>query len=145
MEKTEVLLGIIMVLSLFLLIFMISSFFGITGDAVVEMEDGFSVGENISGKLKLEVEKEDNLTSETLVSIFLIKNNTILKKEILTMGEFVGDLEETRLKPGVYEADIEKVFPYTLNEEGKHKLTFTIMNLDKYTQIKFNVKSLDKE
>lgn len=110
-------------------------------NVIVEYEESFKVGEQLSGSLKITLEPQDIIEAETPLIISLSKGKNEIETATLTLEEFVK-LSDNPLEPveengkRVYKGasshnlEVSKVINYQFTESGDYELFFNIFKLD---------------
>lgn len=102
----------------------------LAGNIVVDLEDSFEVGQNISGNIIL-TEEEVSYYGFVL----LTKRNEAIATETFNLE----DIPRERVNSG-YSINIEDLIDYEFEEKGKYELFFSVLDLDINIRKEFVVK-----
>ena len=144
MEKGVAIFLTIIIISAIALFILSLNFFNLTGNVILQPE--FSIGENITGTLTIVIDEGDNLNKNLPILISLIKNNTAIKTETLTLEKFIQE-SDSEIKPinsfyktpGTFSVNLENFFQFTFNESGEYELLFSVIELNINTKKTFTI------
>ncbi|MGY4884814.1 MAG: hypothetical protein ACP5NZ_04525 [Nanobdellota archaeon] len=137
MEKREVILYIITILAFLAFVYIVIEAFskntglnneestGITGKLIMEINEGFNVGDKINGRIILK-----NTKGNPSGIIFLIKDDSPVITKTFNLQE-VDELEFI---------EINKLIDYSFQEEGKYELFFSVPDLNMNVKKEITVK-----
>lgn len=93
---------------------------GLTGNVIVNLDDNFEIGENISGKIILTKEEVD-----AYGFVLLTKGNNVIITETFSLE----DIPKKNVDSG-YSINIDDLINYKFKEKGKYDLFFSVLDLD---------------
>ena len=108
-----------------------------TANVIVEYNEQNSIGNKLAGDLKITLEPQDQLSSDTPIIISLTKDNKDIETISLTLAEFIALSDNPQnpvnglyTGPSTHSLSINKVIDYTFTESGDYELLFNIFKLD---------------
>ena len=109
-----------------------------SGLVVSEFPDEFKLGDNLSGNLIIEIEKNVAVTKETPVLIILHKEEEIITSKTLRFEEFLALAEKNSID--IYSLKINKIINYQFIQPGKYEILFYIPKIDLAVKETFLIK-----
>lgn len=127
--------------------------FNLTGNFALDTNSNFVVGENFTSSISLSFDANEKINSKMPVLISLIKDNSTIIAESLSIEEFlkyskqvqpekVGDILVFSNSIS-YEIDLGKIIKYSFEESGKYEIFVSILELNlnkhKYFSVQENI------
>jgi len=112
-----------------------------TGNVLIEYEETFNTGDNLSGTFTISIEPGDSINKKDRIFISLSRDDSIIETKTLSIEEFVkmsgknpipvekasGSFYES---PESYSVNMGNIMPYTFTESGKYELFLNVFELD---------------
>ena len=127
------------ILSLAVLFLISFQFFTLTGNIVLEQES-FQIGEQIQGNLKMTIEEGDSIKTDTVILLYILKDEEIVESQTLTFKKFI-DMSDNPISPtekpegnfyetlGSHNVEVSKIITKTFEEPGEYKFAFSVLEL----------------
>jgi hypothetical protein len=142
MEKREVMLYVITIISFIVFIYIIfgavskipsisdKKFISMTGNVVINLENNYKIGDNLDGELII---NSNELNKYGI--LLLTKDN----EPILTETFNLNDIPKNKINSDQYSVKIRDFADYKFEEKGNYELMFSVLDLNINIKKKFVV------